>query len=154
MVTLTEMMGTFLNLVGAVRTLVQAIALVTVAVSVLALFNTLLATVLERAAEFSILRAVGASRCQVFGLMAVEALALTGAGSVMGLALAAAAGGPLENVVKHWVPFAPQDTLFALSAPLALECLALGAAVGIAAGLYPAWQASRVPPARALNVAP
>ena len=153
-VTLTEMMGTFLNLVGAVRTLVQAIALVTVAVSVLALFNTLLATVLERAAEFSILRAVGASRCQVFGLMAVEALALTGAGSVMGLALAAAAGGPLENVVKHWVPFAPQDTLFALSAPLALECLALGAAVGIAAGLYPAWQASRVPPARALNVAP
>ena len=41
-VTLTEMMGTFLNLVGAVRTLLLAVAVVAVAVSLLSVFNTLL----------------------------------------------------------------------------------------------------------------
>src|ERR1043165_1697495 len=47
-VTLTEMMGCFLNLVGAVRTLLLSLALVAVAVSGLSVFNTLMAAVLER----------------------------------------------------------------------------------------------------------
>src|SRR2546427_3768586 len=42
-VTPTEMMGTFLNLVGAVRTLLFSIGLVAVTVGVLGVFNTLLA---------------------------------------------------------------------------------------------------------------
>ena len=47
-VTLTEMMGTFLNLVGAARTLLIAIALVAVVISTLSVFNTMMAAVLER----------------------------------------------------------------------------------------------------------
>ena len=46
--TLTEMMGTFLNLVGGARTLVLAIAIVAVCVSMLSVFNTMMAAVLER----------------------------------------------------------------------------------------------------------
>ena len=60
-VTLTEMMGTFLNLVGAVRTLLFSIALVAMTVSVLGVFNTLLAAVVERTNELSVMRAIGAS---------------------------------------------------------------------------------------------
>src|SRR5258708_7017413 len=81
-VTLTEMMGTFLNLVGAVRTLLFSIALVAVTVSVLSVFNTLLAAVVERSSELSVMRAIGASRLQVLGLITTEALLLTGAGSI------------------------------------------------------------------------
>ena len=61
-VTLTEMMGTFLNLVGAVRTLLISIALVAVTISVLSVFNTMLAAVVERTDELSVMRALGASR--------------------------------------------------------------------------------------------
>ena len=68
-VTLTEMMGTFLNLVGAVRTLLLSIAFVAVAVSVLGVFNTLLAAVVERTNELCVMRAIGASRSQIVGLI-------------------------------------------------------------------------------------
>lgn len=68
-VTLTEMMGTFLNLVGAVRTLLLSIAFVALAVSVLSVFNTLLAAVVESTNELCIMRAIGASRRQIVRLI-------------------------------------------------------------------------------------
>src|SRR5262249_17321608 len=58
-VTLTEMMGTFLNLVGAVRTLLLSTAFIALAVSGLGVFNTLLGAVVERQTELSIMRALG-----------------------------------------------------------------------------------------------
>ena len=66
-VTLTEMIGTFLNLVGAVRTLLWSLALVALAVSGLTVFNTLLAAVVERTNELCVMRAIGASRIQIGG---------------------------------------------------------------------------------------
>jgi putative ABC transport system permease protein len=150
-VTLAEMLGTFLNLVGAVRTLVLAVAVLAVTISVLTVFNTMLASVLERTGELAILRAVGASRWQVFRLLALEALLLTVAGSGIGLLLALAAGHSIETVVRHFVTLAPDSSLLSLSATVVGQCLLVGLGTGLAAGLYPAWQASRLPPARALR---
>ncbi len=151
-VTLTEMMGTFLNLVGAVRTLVMAIALVAVAAGSLGVFNTLLAAVVERAGELSLLRAIGASRWQVFALITVESVLLTGAGAVGGLALAIAAGRLIENLVKQFVPLAPSESLLSLSASVALASLGGALVIGLLAGLYPAWRASRLHPADAAKM--
>ena len=61
-VTLAEMMGTFLNLMGAARSLMLAVALVAVAIGALSVFNTMLAATVERTRELGILRAVGGSR--------------------------------------------------------------------------------------------
>lgn len=145
-VTLSEMMGTFLNLVGTVRTLLLSIAIVAVTISVLGVFNTLLTAVVERMSELSLLRALGASRAHVFGLIALESLLLTGTGSLCGLLLACAIGGPLESLVKRFMPFAPSESLFTLTPLITLQCLALGLGIGLLAGLYPAWQASRLQP--------
>jgi putative ABC transport system permease protein len=150
-VTLTEMMGTFLNLVGAVRTLVAAIALVAVIASVLGVFNTLLASVLERSPELSLMRAIGASRSQVFGLVALEALLLASAGTLLGLLLAAGAGGLLQEVVRGWVPLAPAGGLMAIRPGIILSSVATGLGVGAAAGVIPAWRACCAAPARAMR---
>ncbi len=150
-VTLAEMLGTFLNLVGAVRTLVMAVAVLAVTISVLTVFNTMLASVLERTGELAILRAVGASRWQVFRLLALEALLLTVIGSLLGLLLALAAGHGIETVVRQFVTLAPAGSLLSLSATVAGQCLLVGLGTGLLAGLYPAWQASRLAPARALR---
>ena len=150
-VTLTEMMGTFLNLVGAVRTLIMAIAIVALSVSGLSIFNTLLASVLERTAELGILRAVGASRAQVFGLLALEGLMLTATGSALGLVLAQAGGGWIEQAVRRFMPLAPDSALLTLTWSVLLQCAAIGIALGILAGLYPAWKASRLAPTQALR---
>lgn len=150
-VTLAEMLGTFLNLVGAVRTLVMAVAVLAVSISILTVFNTMLASVLERTGELAIMRAVGASRHQVFALLALEALLLTVVGSLLGLLLALAAGRSVETLVRHFITLAPDGRLLSLSLAVIAQCLLVGLGTGLLAGLYPAWQASRLPPARALR---
>lgn len=150
-VTLTEMMGTFLNLVGAVRTLLLSIAFVALAVSVLSVFNTLLAAVVERTNDLCIMRAIGASRRQIVRLITTEALLLTGAGSAAGILLASVAGHSVESLVKQFVPFAPREPLFSLTATVLLQSIFIGSIVGVMAVAYPAWRASRLHPAAALK---
>lgn len=150
-VTLTEMMGTFLNLVGVVRTLLFSIALVAITVSVLGVFNTLLAAVVERTNELAVMRAIGASRWQIIGLITTEGLLLTGAGSVTGILLALAAGHGIESLVKPFVPLAPAGPLLSPTLPILFQSVLVGAVVGVLAGLYPAWRASRLQPAEALK---
>ena len=150
-VTLTEMMGTFLNLVGAVRTLLFSIALVAVAISILSVFNTLLAAVVERTGELCIMRAIGASRAQILGLVTTEALLLTAAGTVAGIVLALVVGRGIENLVKELVPLAPSGSLLSLNAGILLQAVLIGGTVGVLGGIYPAWRASRLQPAEALK---
>ena len=150
-VTLTEMMGTFLNLVGAVRTLLLSIALVAMAISVLSVFNTLLAAVLERTGELSVMRAVGASRWQILSLITIEAVLLTGLGSLAGILLALLVGHGIENLVKELVPLAPAQSLLSPTTSILLETAVMGIVMGVLGGLYPAWRASRLHPAEALK---
>lgn len=149
--TLAEMLGTFLNLVGAVRTLALAIAVVAIAVSVLSVFNTMLSSVLERTRELGMMRAVGASRGHVFCLLSLEALLLTVSGCIAGLLLTLLAGHLIEGIVRQFVPLAPDASLLFLSADTIARCFAVGIGVGLAASLYPAWQASRLQPTQALR---
>lgn len=151
-VTLTEMMGTFLNLVGTVRILLFSIAIIALVVSGLGAFNTALSAVVERTSELAMLRAMGASRLQVFSLIALESLLLALAGSFLGLLLCALAGRALEMVVRGWVPFAPQQSLLQLSTQVLAGCLMAGLGAGILAGFYPAWRAGRLQPALSSKV--
>lgn len=150
-VTLTEMMGTFLNLVGSVRTLLLSIAVLAIAISVLSVLNTILAAVVERTSELAVMRAIGASRYQIMSLIIVEAVLLAGAGSLAGLALALVAGSGIENLVKQITPLAPAERLLSPTVGIVLETALLGAVAGIVGGLLPAWRASRLQPAQALK---
>ncbi len=146
-VTMTEMMGTFLNLLGAVRTLVLAVAAIAIAISALTVFNTLLAGVIERTNELAIMRAIGASRTQVFALLVGESLLLALGGLIAGSALAFLAGPRIEALAKGWMPFAPTETLLRISADTLLRCSLLALTVGALAAVYPAWRAARLQPA-------
>jgi putative ABC transport system permease protein len=150
-VTMTEMLGTFLNLVGSVRTLLVSVALVAVVVSILSVFNTLLAAVVERTRELAVMRAIGASRAQIIGLITLEALLLTGAGTLCGILIALAAGPGLESIVKEFVPMAPMQNLSQPTFRALAGTLMLGALVGLVSGLYPALRAGRLQPAEALK---
>jgi len=150
-VTLTEMMGTFLSLLGAVRTLLLSLAFVALAISVLSVFNTLLAAVVERTNELSVMRAIGASRAQIVRLIATEALLLSGAGSVLGILLALSFGRGIENLVKGFLPMVPTQSLLSPTFTIGLQSLVIGVAAGVLGALYPAWRASRLHPAAALK---
>ncbi len=150
-VTVTEMMGVFLNLVGAARTLMQGLAWIAVAVSFLTVFNTLLSGVVERTGELSVLRALGASRLQTLWLICLEAVWLALAAGVIGLVLALLVAPAAEHLARRFVPFAPDRSLAALSVSLVGRALLLGVFAGLLGGLFPAWRASRLSPAVAVK---
>lgn len=148
-VTMTEMMGTFLRLLGTVRTLLLALTSVACAVGVLGVLNTLLAAVVERTPELCLLRAIGASRLQIMGLITLEALILVGTGGACGLLLAVLGGQGLEGLVKPFLPLAPVDSLMEIRSERLAQCLAASVLAALLTAAYPAWCAGRLPPALA-----
>ena len=151
-VTMTEMMGTFARLVGMVRTLVLSIVAIVVTVSALTVFNTLLAGVVERTNEFALMKAMGASRNQIFSLLLGEALLLTITGLAIGITLAIVLGPRIEAIARIWIPFTPAEELLAISGTAILRGCPVAIGAALLAGVYPAWLAARMRPAMAAKI--
>lgn len=153
-VTLTEMRGTFLNLLLSARTVVLAVALVAVGASALGVFNTMTASVLERTGEMAMLRALGASKGDTFLLMGLESVMLALFGGALGLTLAALSGSVVMHLTAPLLPLTPSPPGGpSLTFASALDGLVLVVFIGVLAGLHPAWRASRVSPSAALRKA-
>ncbi|MCS7095390.1 MAG: ABC transporter permease, partial [Thaumarchaeota archaeon] len=109
--------------------------------------NIMLVNVTERTKEIGVLRAIGAKRRDVLNVFLFEASLMGMIGSLLAVPLGISLGalflssGPftavtLPVVIKpEWIPLA----------------VTIGALVGIASGLYPAWRASKIDPVRALK---
>ncbi|MGC8668189.1 MAG: ABC transporter permease [Chthonomonadales bacterium] len=150
-VTLTEVMGTFLNLLSLARSFAETAVLIALVIASLTVFNTMMASVMERAQELAVMRAVGASRLQVFLLTGVEGMILCVAGALAGFVLAYASGGFVLEACASFLGIAPGAGVHLQAALPVLEAgLCLGAAAGLAT-IYPALRAATVPPAVAMR---
>ena len=148
-VTLSEMLNTLVDLIGSVRALVLAISILALLISTLSVFNTMMGAAVERTAEIGLMRAVGASRGQVFALFTLEAALLTTTGTLAGLALARLAGGLLEGAAKSALPLAPEGSMLDFSLAVCAGCVLVGLLAGVCAGLYPAMRAAALSPMQA-----
>ena len=134
------------SLQAQVESDVNALFLVLGAVSLLigaiGIANVTLVSVLERVGEIGLRRALGASRRHIAYQFLLESTGIGFFGGVIG-----ASAGVLVVVAvsasNDWIPVL--DTRVPLGAPL------LGALVGLLAGLYPAWRASRLEPVESLR---
>lgn len=113
------------------------------AVMVSVLFS---AIVTERRTELGMLKAIGARRLQIVGMMVVEAVIATGIGGVLGVTLGVLVMRLYERSLVYYldnigVPFVwldlPRTVAFAAAA------IGLAAAIGALGAFYPAWRASR-----------
>lgn len=107
------------------------------------------AIVSERQRELGLLKAVGARRSQIVGMMVIEAMAATGGGGAIGLLLGMLLLRLFErSLVYHLtqmgIPFLWLDR--ANIALFALACLSGAALIGAVGALAPAWRASRHEP--------
>jgi putative ABC transport system permease protein len=114
------------------------------------IFNTFTITVAERTREFAMLRTLGATRRQILGAVALEALVIGVTASAVGLGLGllfARGLGQLFEAVGLGIPTA--------GAELAPRTIALALIIGVGvtqlAALVPARRATRVPPMAALQ---
>ncbi len=150
-VPLAHLFATIRNVINSTRYLLLSIAAIALLVASTALVNTMLMAVLERTREIGVLRAVGASRSQVFYLFLCETLLLCSGGALLGLLVSFAGSRGIESWVRHQLPYSPGSALITLHLPSILFCVAFALAVGCVAGLLPAIRASRLAPVDAFR---
>jgi putative ABC transport system permease protein len=104
--------------------------------------NIMLVAVVERTHEIGMRKSVGARRRDILSQFLVESTTLSVVGAALGVVLGAAlaqviaAASPLPTRVAPWS---------------VLAGVAIGAGVGIVAGVYPASRAARLDPITALR---
>ncbi|MBV9968825.1 MAG: ABC transporter permease [Xanthobacteraceae bacterium] len=104
------------------------------------------AIITERRRELGLLKAVGARRSQIVGMLLCESVLATAVGGFMGCLLGVLLLRVFEHSLVYYlggvgVPFAWLDATNMLLA--ALSCIIAAAAIGAAAAFLPAWRASR-----------
>jgi len=123
-----------------------AIGLLAMLVGAIVVANTMMMSVYERTREIGTLRALGWPKRRILGEVVQETL---------WLCLLAGVFGSITGVLVLWgvskIPVA--DTFMAASWDINIFAQAVGMAlvVGVIAGLYPAWRASRLQPVEALR---
>ncbi|MEB2343570.1 MAG: ABC transporter permease [Deltaproteobacteria bacterium] len=122
--------------------LLSGIALVSLVVGGIGIMNIMLVSVTERTREIGLRMAVGARPRSILVQFLVEAIVLSGAGGLAGLA--AGLGTAAWLVSRFDWPMLVHPAVTALA-------LAGSALVGVVFGLYPAWKASRLDPIQALR---
>jgi len=139
-----------------------AVAVVTSALSLLALLicalaavnigQTLFAALRARAREVGVMRAVGATRGQIAGMVLLEAAQVGAVGGAVGTAAARGLALGVDALARTYLPnlpFAPQS-FFLFPAWLLGAGVALGLGAAVVGALLPARAAARLDPARVL----
>ena len=123
---------------------------IAVLVGAFVIFNTFSITVAQRAREFALLRALGATGVQVLRSVMAEAVTLGVLASVAGLALGLLAAAGIRAMLKAAAIDFP-STALVFAPRTAIVGLLVGVLVTLAAGLVPALRATRVAPLAALR---
>ncbi|HYL22428.1 MAG TPA: ABC transporter permease [Gemmatimonadales bacterium] len=138
----TAVLGTFQQTSQTFTALLASIAAVSLLVGGIGIMNIMLVSVTERTREIGLRKAVGATRFNILFQFLIEALALSLAGGVLGIA-AGLAGAIVVSQLAHW------NTLISVAS--VLVAFGFSAAVGLFFGLWPARRAARLDPVDALR---
>jgi len=150
-VSMAQVRGTILNLMSSARVLAGSIAVVAVVVAVIGVMNTILMSVFERTREIGVMKAMGASRFDVFRIVWSETTLVCLLGGIAGAVLAAAGGRLAELLVREILPYAPSGQLVIVTPLLVVAALVGAVLTGLVAGVYPAARAAGLKPVRAIR---
>lgn len=150
-VTMNEVMRSLASLANSAKVLSLSIAVIAVLISAVGVMNAILMAIFERTREIGMMRAVGASRTDVFRIILKETLLLTAAGGACGILLSTLAAGIIEGFVRRIMPYVPSGKMIHFDPILAGGCLAFTLILGMAAGGYPSWKASTIHPIEAIK---
>jgi putative ABC transport system permease protein len=127
---------------GTVTMAVYGIGAVSIIVGGIGIMNTMIMSVMERRREIGVMKAIGATTTMVLVQVIQESAILSVIGGIIGLII-----GYVSTTIVT------QNTTF--TAILSPELMAIGMGfalvLGIGAGIYPAWSASRLDPIEVLR---
>lgn len=115
---------------------------ISLVVGAIVIMNIMLVSVTERTREIGVRKSLGAKRKDILLQFLIESGALSGAGGVLGILI----GVGLAALVSRTTSLPTEIAPWALALGMGL-----GVGVGLAAGVYPAYRASRLDPIVALR---
>ncbi len=127
---------------GAIAMVVTPVTLISLVVGGIVVMNIMLVSVNERTFEIGLRKAVGARRREILVQFLIESALLCAIGGVLGLLLA----GGLSGVIRATTPIP-----MTITPGYVLLSLLVSGSVGVVAGIYPAWRASKLDPVIALT---
>lgn len=137
-----SVVSTFGRILALLTAALAGIAAISLTVAGVGIMNVMLVSVSERTREIGLLKALGVTSRQVVAVFLVEAAILSGAGGVVGLAIAFAATHAFTAVYPGF-PIEPPVWAVAAAAAVSIS-------VGLLFGTLPARRASRLDPVAAL----
>jgi putative ABC transport system permease protein len=139
----SEQIFTLVNdVINGLSVLIVPIALASLFVGGVGVMNIMLVSVKERTAEIGIRRALGATRNTILTQFLLEAMTLTGLGGLIGIAT----GLFLAFIFRTVISFPAAVPFWAVLAGFGASVM-----VGLIAGTYPAFRASRLDPVEAMR---
>ena len=137
-----SLIAAFAKVADAVRAgalVISGIALLAASVGIM---NIMLVSVTERTKEIGVRKSIGARRISILTQFLIEAVVLSLTGGLVGILLGVLAGNGLAMWMKASIVF-PWDW--------AAIGLGVCTVIGVGAGWYPAWKASRLDPIESLR---
>jgi len=129
---------------GAIAAVVLPITAIILVVGGIVVMNIMLVSVTERTFEVGLRKALGATRKQILLQFLIESSLLCVVGGFLGLLLSIGA----TELVAYLLGMTMTITAFYV-----ILSIIVSSAIGIVAGLYPAWKAARLDPIVALQKA-
>jgi len=133
--------GMFDNLATVVTIASAFMCFLSLIVGGIGVMNIMLVAVTERTREIGLRKALGARRMRILMQFVIEAVLLAAFGGAIGVAL-----GYCASAIGRFLTFPAEVPLWAVALGIGVSC-----GVGLIAGIYPAWRASRLDPAVALR---
>jgi len=127
---------------GAVAAVVTPITLISLVVGGIVVMNIMLVSVTERTFEIGLRKALGAQRRQIMMQFLIESVLLSSFGGVFGLLLA---------WLVTWIVTQTSPIPMTITTMYIVLGLVVSGGIGIFAGIYPAYRASRLDPIVALS---
>jgi putative ABC transport system permease protein len=137
-----QLLSTFSSVTQLLTVLLGGIASISLVVGGIGIMNIMLVSVRERTREIGIRKAVGARGTDIMLQFLIEALVLSLAGGLIGIAVGVGASAVISAIAGWGFIFSPATVVVAVGFSLL---------IGIVFGVWPARQAARLDPITALR---
>ena len=97
------------------------------------------------------MRAVGASRRDIFRIILEETTILSLSGGLVGILISILGSRMIEAFVRSVMPFVPSGNLISFDPVVAAGSVLFIFIIGLCAGIYPALKASKINPVEAIK---